>query len=175
MGATALLAACSAACSNSSTAASATVQGTIGGSQVDTLDVYGTNATIGSDTTAITTVNVSIANRAGICGDVMAGTRPANLRLLSFAVTTQGSSTPTGQYAIGQQGTDTTTSARYEVLDGACHATNDFATAGSVTFTTIDSGVLRGSFDLTFPDGHVTGDFTAPVCNASADGMTCTQ
>ena len=40
----------------------------------------------------------------------------------------------------------------------------DQATSGSLTLTTVDSGVLAGRFDFVFVDGHVSGTFTAPAC-----------
>ena len=42
------------------------------------------------------------------------------------------------------------------------------ATGGTVTFTQVTSTMIEGSFDATFPSGdHLSGAFTAPICNAS--------
>lgn len=45
---------------------------------------------------------------------------------------------------------------------------SETATSGSVTVTSIDGGLVQGSFNLTFAGGPLTGYFSAPICPASS-------
>lgn len=39
-----------------------------------------------------------------------------------------------------------------------------FTTSGSITFTQVSSAEVKGTYDLTFPGGTLSGSFDAPVC-----------
>lgn len=57
----------------------------------------------------------------------------------------------------------------YQAQDANCTETvNEGASSGTVTYTTANSSVIAGSFDVTFPSGdHLTGTFSAPLCDAN--------
>lgn len=61
--------------------------------------------------------------------------------------------------------------AQYTQFDSTCNSPQgESASAGTVTFTRVDSCAIEGSFDLTLNTDHVTGTFTAPVCANTPDG-----
>ena len=46
---------------------------------------------------------------------------------------------------------------------------------GTLTFTDVSANGIKGTFDLTFTAGHVTGSFDAPFCaSCGATGSVCT-
>jgi hypothetical protein len=53
-------------------------------------------------------------------------------------------------------------------LDVNCNATSAHpGQAGTITFSTITSATLQGSFDITLDNGDkLSGTFSAPVCSA---------
>lgn len=55
----------------------------------------------------------------------------------------------------------------------SCSYKDNAATAGTITWSTIDlaTGTVAGSYSLTFPAGTLSGSFTAPICvYGSANG-----
>jgi hypothetical protein len=150
-----------AACSGPA-GASASVKGNIGGATVPTTDVIGMSSTFGSGPAAITSLSVVLTSQVGLCGRADAAI--GALTVLRIGVSVAGSSAPASTYTIG--GGSALVTADYDVADSGGTATGqpDTATAGSITFTSVSSSTLAGSFEFTFPDGQVSGTFNAPIC-----------
>lgn len=62
-------------------------------------------------------------------------------------------------------------------LDGACDDTIlETATEGTLTITQVTDGEIRGTADITFPSGHISGPFATSYCAqdlASLEEPTC--
>jgi hypothetical protein len=52
--------------------------------------------------------------------------------------------------------------------DATCAMRDDGASAATVKVDEVTSTSITGSFDLTFPDGHLSGSFDAPFCEREA-------
>jgi hypothetical protein len=81
------------------------------------------------------------------------------------------------RYTVGESGSASLGAAYRKTDENCAGSLPSLATAGSVTFSEIDSSTIRGTFDLTFTNDHVTGDFTAPVCDTGnvPPSLTCTH
>lgn len=63
--------------------------------------------------------------------------------------------------------------AKAEAFDAACSATTVArGTGGTVTLTSVTSTDVKGTFDVTFPSGRVTGTFAASVCTSPSSTGT---
>jgi hypothetical protein len=152
----------------------ATVSGTLGGQAVATTDQVGL---VGTETTNGTTVAFAaavITNLPGACAIAQSNGNPRNSQTLVLEVGEEGTAVPPGTYSIG--GTTTVALATFVAQDDTCTQTaQDTGTSGTITITTASSTEVAGSFDVTFNTGdHLTGTFSAPVCDASLtdDGGT---
>ncbi len=107
------------------------------------------------------------------------GWLPASSTILWAIIVVPGATTvPPGTYThntlkpghldSGIQGT--TATAGFAQFDGACNSLiagrNPPPTSGTIAITTSSSAGVKGTFDLTFPGGHITGSFDVPVCDA---------
>ena len=72
-----------------------------------------------------------------------------------------------GTYDITQTAGMSASLAQY---DATCHATEQKADSGTVTFDRLDDCGGVGSLDLVFGGSHVTATFTASVCSAPGGG-----
>ncbi len=162
-------------------AGTANVAGMVGGHSLAVKDAIGFVSNQGA---TFHELWVSITDHANMCAAVKQGAE-------SFANTTgvrldltSGASTPLtigpGTYAIG----DTTTTkphfaAAFMNTDATCTSgvggTN--ATAGTLTIGDITSGVINGTFDLTFPTGSLKGSFGAGTCDSGTPtgSIKCAQ
>jgi hypothetical protein len=128
---------------------------------------------------------VTILSASGICQDANANLEPRNTQYLFLAFTdldlaTMQTSPPTapGVYSIFS-GTQLPKMALavYAQSDANCRTvpgSTENATAGTITLTAASAGSYSGTFDLTMtgtgtaPADHITGQFNAPFCPASA-------
>ena len=81
-----------------------------------------------------------------------------------------------GALTMSLTGTDPVVASTYRVdnmvtyarlirWDATCTATtNEPASGGSITLTSVTMTEVKGTFDLVFPDGELKGDFDAPAC-----------
>lgn len=151
------------------------VTGTLGGSSFDALDAVG-NAVManGFDFDGMSTMIV-MTTFASECSLQMTSTGTPNGRLLAFDLATTDAAGHSAQIAAagaytvfsGSPAPSSKLAEAYYEVDGAncLKASAEFATSGTVTVTAV-TAPMSGTFDLTFPDGHVTGSFTAASCAA---------
>lgn len=58
---------------------------------------------------------------------------------------------------------------QYATYDNTCNSpAGESSTSGSVTITQADACTIKGTFDVTLNNDHVTGSFTAPNCASPA-------
>jgi hypothetical protein len=151
------------------------VTGTLGGNSFGALDaVENTVTASGFDFDAMSTCleMTTFANDCALQGS-STGTPNGHVLVFELAATDAGAhSSPVsaaGAYTVFT-GTPAASSklveAYYEVDDAQClKSTSELATSGTVTVTSATSPIA-GTFDITFPDGHITGSFHAPACAA---------
>ncbi|HEX8796131.1 MAG TPA: hypothetical protein VF765_34515 [Polyangiaceae bacterium] len=141
----------------------ASVRGAIGGHTVTVKDVMGFTGsqTLNGGTRAY--AGLLISDTPGTCAaaqdkGVTAVETTANI--LEVVATTPGDMLTAGKYTVGSSGL-----AEY-FYGGAAGTTSGIAGGGTVTFDSVDGSAVKGSFDLVMAGGaHVTGTFSAPVCN----------
>jgi hypothetical protein len=112
---------------------------------------------------------VALTSYAGICAYVQGATHVGHGGwVLELSA---GTSYPPmqGTYAVPSQA-----NALFGEADASCHPLgSEVAQGGSVTFDAVTSSVLSGTFNLTFSAGdHLTGSFSAPICDASLAALT---
>ena len=170
-----------AACSGSVTSSgpSASVQGTAAGQTVTVNDDIGLVGTMSAGGAHQSYAGVLLTNKAGTCGIIQSNTNPASVSALSLLVAISSAGTPPavgpGTYAINDgtaqppdaNGNVTVAGAAFVVNDASCvKVTDEKASAGTITISSVTSGMVTGHFDVTFPAGdHLTGDFSSPVCS----------
>jgi len=122
---------------------------------------------VGEGTMTVSFAAVVITNLAGSCAIAERNGNPPNAQSLLLEAGVKGTSVPPGTYTIGD--TTSVALAEFTAQDATCtQTTDDKGTAGTITLTSSSSTEVSGSFDVTFDSGdHVTGTFSAPVCNAS--------
>lgn len=156
-------------------AAQTTVSGTLGGNTFGAADaVANTVSANGFDFDAMST-DITITTFANECTLQGSHTGVANGRVLVFilastdAAASSSPITTTGTYTVfsgSPAASSKLVEAYYEVDDGSCHkSTSEFATSGTVTVTSVGDP-MTATFDVTFPDGHITGSYRAPRCSA---------
>jgi hypothetical protein len=157
-----------AACSSSSGGGSGTasVSGTIQGAAVPATDSVGLSSVSTQNGVSEAAVGAIITNIANACGVLQDHGNPPGATALVVAVSASGGSVATGTYGIVSQGFGATAS--YATQDMNCNPSlNETATGGSVTLTSVSGSSVSGTFDLTFSGDHLTGSFSAPICNYS--------
>ncbi len=168
-------AACGGSTSGSVGKGAATVNGTTAGRQFMAEDAAGVVGTWMTQNGAVEEVDVLIAaGFSGICGRLqqpqsIGQASDAMLALVTFAASPGSSVTP-GTYPVTTTGL---TGALYGPNPAHCSsAASEEAQSGTVTFTAIDGATISGGFDLSFQNGdHLTGTFSAPVCDAPLDAL----
>lgn len=145
-----------------------TVSGTVAGSSIPTTDAVAILSPMQSNTVV---AEVALTNVADTCGVIereqSGGPEPSSTTVLVLAVTGSGTSVAPGTYPIA----GSAVFAEFATTDAQCRSVlNDQATSGSITFSAVNPNEITGSFDVTFPDGHAAGSFTAPIC-AVTNGM----
>jgi hypothetical protein len=181
---TATLVVAAVACGGQTTApsgpGSATVDGTVEGQVVPTnaaVGLYSLESEYGG--TRVLT-GALVTNVTDACTVLQHHGNPAGASSLIAAVVATGNTLPTGTYTISATA-NPSASVFYGVENDACtETTSEQASSGTVTLSAISQTLIAGSFDATFANGdHVTGTFSAPVCDFSvaADGGTgpCSQ
>lgn len=179
--------ACTTGGSSSGVIGSATVNGTLNGQAFAAADTNSATVMVpiqGTSTSANSGL-VTIASASGLCQDANANLEPKSTKYLFLAftdldLTTTQTSPPTapGVYSIftGTQ-VSKLALAVYAQSDANCRAVPgaaENATAGAITLTAVNGGSYSGTFDLTMagsgaaPADHITGQFSAPFCPASA-------
>jgi hypothetical protein len=113
---------------------------------------------------------VDLFDVSGACS-VYAGGRnsqKSNARQLGMVIRGQGT---TGTFPI-QTGDNAQVVSDFSVLGANCQLLDaypyDQSTAGSITISSITDSAIVGTFDLTFPSGHLVGSFAAPTCAGMA-------
>jgi hypothetical protein len=145
---------------------SAAVNGKAGGTAFDVVEAVGLVGTQTDNGTTASYAGVAITNIAGTCALLQRHGNPKSAQALTMEVIVTSSSVVSGTYAVGGQ-TAPFASAAFAAQDATCTTTTDEqATSGSIVLTTVSAATVDGTFDLTFAGGdHLTGSFTAPVCN----------
>jgi hypothetical protein len=123
-------------------------------------------------------VEIAITNVPNTCAVLQRHGDPANATSLSFGVTSLTGPVAAGTYPVvpGASGSSAASAeGGYATTDAQCNDKTSIAAAsGSVTFSTISSSVVEGTFDIVLAGGdHVSGSFNAPVCVFSP--VTSTQ
>lgn len=155
---------------------SVTVDGTLDGGVVTFVDVGAATGQGGGVNGVLSYAEVYVTSKAPACGwlDDTNATR-ADLVTLAFLVSNNGGATPApitpGVYSVGSMydqdaGINQVVQASLLVSDATCQGNADqYATSGSVTFTSLSSTAIVGSFNVTFQSGStLTGSFNAPIC-----------
>ncbi len=157
--------------------ATATVTGTIAGRPIVVKSVVG--AVVNGQPTI--ELWVDIVNREGVCTLSRQGAKSfANLTGLRLGVSydQQGWANRTNAigskvYVIGDELERLHVYARSFVNDSSCASVaGSAATSGTFTVALVTSSFIQGSFDLTFPDGPLKGDFIAPLCAAPPSSVS---
>lgn len=120
---------------------------------------------------------VNLSQVPDICALAASNQSPASSFDLLLLLGTPAQTVSPGQYAVG-----TTLAAAYLTDDASCQATTPvWATTGTVNLMRADMS-FAGSFDVTFPTGHMAGSFEAPLCSPPGNGTmvgdggtTCVQ
>jgi hypothetical protein len=110
-----------------------------------------------------------ISNLSNACQLAQGHHDPRNQEYLELSVENPGNLPPgPGTYTVSMTVGPNAANALYVSRDVDCGVVNDEgASAGSITFATVSSTLITGSYDVTFLNGdHVMGVFTAPVCPA---------
>jgi hypothetical protein len=173
---------CAAACGGSTggggAGASGPVSGTVAGQSFSSGDAAGLVGTITTGGVTANEADVMVSTWSGACSSLMRTTTPASTALLVIAVASDSPVTK-GTYDITTNGA---VRVEYAAVDASCNPTvTEVAQGGTVTYETIDTSSIVGSVDATFAGGgHVTGTFSAPLCNVSlaaivspGTSMTC--
>jgi hypothetical protein len=178
--------ACTSGGTGSSITGTATVTGTLNGLAFAAADANSATVVVpipGTSTSANSGL-VTIASASGLCQDANANLEPKSTKYLFLAFTDQDLTTQTspptapGVYSIftGTQ-TSKLALAVYAQSDLNCRAlpgAAENATDGTITLTAVNGGSYSGTFVLTMtglgaaPADHITGQFSAPFCQASA-------
>lgn len=126
-------------------------------------------------------VEVILSTDLSECSDVTKGVLHGSTRSITLILQQTGQTgqpevpTSTGQFVVQTDPGQTTLPANeravtcsFRSIDSSC-AVIDQATAsgGTVQVSAINlssGGAVGGSFDLTFPHGHLTGTFSVPIC-----------
>jgi hypothetical protein len=120
----------------------------------------------GTTTTNITGLTIEIADKKDTCTEF----HLASTTILSLALvgTPTAGSTFTVIDADVASPTDGQAEADISASTATCADNGESATAtnGTVAITAISSSEVSGTFDVTFSAGHLTGNFTAPICAA---------
>ena len=56
----------------------------------------------------------------------------------------------------------------WDSLDASCKDTSVMATAAKMTITSVTADVITGTLDFTFGSDHLSGTFSAPVCDTAS-------
>jgi hypothetical protein len=176
------------ACSSSSGGPSGPVTGSIAGSAFSASDAVAVVETLAnSGTPAATETDVAITSFAGACSLASSGaSAPSGAAIVNVVVVGNGPPSATtypidgvavGVQYSGKYGSQCTTTT--VTMGGATQTISSKAgiiveaTGGTVTFTQVTSAMVEGSFDASFPSGdHLSGAFTATICDASMPGTT---
>jgi hypothetical protein len=160
------------------------VSGTFGGSPLNLVDVGGLASTGGTGRGVQAVAEVFATSESPACG-WFDGTNVSRANLTTFSLvvanTASGSTAPpsvaAATYSVGfntnPQGVQTSVQASVTITDATCMDPTGptFANGGSITFSSIASPMLAGTFDVTFPSGdELKGSFNAPVCTDIALG-----
>jgi hypothetical protein len=170
------------ACSSNSSPPANTVTGTVNKVSLAAVSAVGSEAAIVTSTVQgqqrnVPTFNILISNKENTCGRVHAQGSTS----LSLEVPADNSGAPgTGTFTVGpanpQSSQKQSAAATFNVLDSACHDTvAQTATSGKITVDEVVFNVtnppdsyVSGSFDVTFPGGHLTGNFHSVFCQEAA-------
>jgi hypothetical protein len=112
-------------------------------------------------------VNIAVYNLSGVadvCGlMVNSNVTPARSHLLTLLLGDALQPLVPGHYSVGEM--SNMVNGEYYDEDDHCTASPaTSATSGTINLTRADSS-FEGTFDLTFPTGHMVGSFDAPSCD----------
>jgi hypothetical protein len=151
------------------------VTGTLGGNSFGALDAVGNSVSANGFDFDMMSTMVVMTTFANECSLQMTSTGTPNGHLLIFDLASTdnaGHSAPisaAGAYTVftGTVAASSKLAEVYYEVDGAdCLKTSqERATSGTVMVTSA-TAPLTGTFDVTFPDGHITGSLTAANCTA---------
>jgi hypothetical protein len=166
------LAGCIAACGSSSAGSgggSTAIAATIGAQSISLQNAVGVSGSLPENGATVYETDVFVANLSGACGLLQQNANPSNGVLLSIGI---GGEAPVGSgtYAVTATGN---VRVSYVAQDVNCNVTvNEAAQGGTVTYDAVNSTAITGSIDVTFSSGdHVTGEFSAPICNVDLSAL----
>jgi hypothetical protein len=157
------------------------VSGTVQGNSMTAQDAVYISQTQSAGGNSFFVTDVVIFNFGGACSramaDIPANKDPPNAAGLSLFVAGTGTIAP-GSFSVGSSGTQTV-GASFSKTDANCQSlVNATATAGSITFSTINANQAVGTFNLSFGTDSLTGSFNASNCgvtlSSSSDAGTAT-
>jgi hypothetical protein len=145
-----------------------TVTGTAGGQTVANTDTVGLAGTSVQNGATFAYAGVAMTNVPGTCAVVQRHGNPRSAISLALIIIEPGTAVSPGTYAIGGSSAGTV-EASFSSEDANCQSVvSKNANAGTIVLDTVTSTLVTGSFDLTFSGtDHVTGNFSAPVCNVA--------
>jgi hypothetical protein len=155
---------------------SGAVNGTVAGNSLAPSD---TVAIIGSQNSSGVNVQyaaIVLSDVGAMCTRLTNHQAAPNGTGLALVVGTSAALVQPGTYTINAHGAETAT-AEFAKVDAKCQSTlMDAATGGTVTITTFSTSEVSGAFQLTFPDGSLSGSFDAPACpGLSLEALTGTS
>lgn len=166
------------ASATATTTGTGTISGPIAGRTFVVADAYAE-----LDSSASQPVVVKMRDYVGACA--MAQVRASKAGSTEFKLeihpTTSGAAFPgPGTYPVLVDKPDGGSPAFYveaqaKVFDGACSSTTIArGSSGTVTLSSVTSTEVKGTFDVTFPSGRVTGTFDVGVCTIPSSTVTPT-
>jgi hypothetical protein len=157
---------------SSSNPAAAAVSGTLGGEPVAATDAIALQGP--SSGLAPYSAWIILTNLPGFCAVEQGHHNPPNAQELTLEVFEYVGALGPGTYGIGSSSSQLGEAA-FSATDASCNPTAasaslgvGLAASGTITLSSVSATEITGSFDLTFsPSNHITGTFSAPVCNAT--------
>ena len=147
---------------------SASVKGTVSGLSLSAKDAAAASYWWDERGTKVAELRLVISNHPGVCTRYAANqTEAASTNLGILIVRRNESVVPAGVF-----GTESFVASFVQNTDACRNTLSPEQSLARINSTVTIDGVtdasIRGSFDLLFADGHLTGTFDAPVCEAMA-------
>jgi hypothetical protein len=145
------------------------VSGIAGSQMVSMKDATGIVGPVTENGGTVQEADVVLTNYVGVCSSLEENGNPANGALVGLLVASASPVGP-GTYTVTANGA---VQALYESQDANCIIqVSETAVSGTITYDTVNGSTIAGSVDLMFPTvDHVSGTFSAPVCNHSPNSL----
>lgn len=154
-----------------------TVSGTVGGHSLAAKDSVANVSTFTANDQTFNMAVVGITDFDKACSIFQQKVMKANSTVLALAVfRSDGQKIAAGTFPVsdGSTSAPVLATASFGASDSTCKGTNSSATGGSITFDSIGTDNVTGSFELYFPNGTLKGSFASPICNFSFDSSSGT-